>query len=83
MKKEDYHIMKKTYEKPFAQKVAFSYQDQVMAQSGSTGHWNNRDNTGHCQQYVTGCNHAWHVLGGISTAGLNDCEKYPGVDPIG
>lgn len=82
MKKEDYHIMKKTYEKPFAQKVAFSYQDQVMAQSGHTGQIYNRDNTGHCQAWAAGCNYAWRVQGGISTAGLDDCAYYPGTDPV-
>ena len=84
MKKEDYHIMKKTYEKPFAQKVAFSYQDQVMAQSGShAGTMYNRDNTGHCQSSAVGCNYLWRVQGGISIADLNDCAHYPGIEPIG
>ena len=76
--------MKKTYEKPFAQKVAFSYQDQVTAESGGhVGQAYNRDHTGHCQQYVEACNQAWNVQGGISIAGLNDCDFHPGVDPIG
>ena len=78
MKKEDYYIMKKTYEKPFAQKVAFSYQDQVMAQSAPTGQIYNRDDTGHCQHTNPGCNHIWHVNGGISTASMDDCELYLG-----
>lgn len=80
MKKEDYHIMKKTYEKPFAQKVAFSYQDQVMAESGGhhVGQMYSKDKTGMCQVDYTGCNHIWHTQGGISLAGMNDCEYYPG-----
>lgn len=76
--------MKKTYNKPFAQKIAFSYQDQVMATSGYTGGIYNRDNTGNCQQYETGCNYAWRVNGGggVSTASLDDCSFYPNHPPI-
>ena len=80
MKKEDYHIMKKTYEKPFAQKVAFSYQDQVMAQSGGyhLGSNSNRDNTNMCQYAYNaylGCNHMYNVQPGISIATLDNCER--------
>ena len=74
--------MKKAYDKPFAQKVAFSYQDQVMATSGYTGGIYNRDNTGNCQQYVPGCNKHWYT-GGVAPLSLNDCSDFPGVDPIG
>ena len=79
MKKEDYYIMKKTYEKPFAQKVAFSYQDQVMAQSGGhIGQEGNRDHTGMCQfEYGKACNHIYNVQAGISIATLDNCEYHP------
>lgn len=70
--------MKKTYEKPFAQKVAFSYQDQVMAQSGHIGQINNKDNTGHCQHTNSDCNYIWYVNGGISIASMDDCKLYLG-----
>ena len=71
--------MKKTYEKPFAQKVAFSYQDQVTAESGGhVGQIYNRDHTGHCQHTNPGCNDIWHVNGGISIASMDDCKIYLG-----
>ncbi len=74
--------MKKAYDKPFAQKVAFSYQDQVMATSGYTGGIYNRDNTGNCQQYETGCNKAWYITREVAPLSLFDCSEYPGTKPV-
>lgn len=75
--------MKKTYDKPFAKKVAFSYQDQVMATSGGhIGGAYNRDNTGNCQQYKAGCNKAWYTTGEVAPLSLVDCSEDPGFDPV-
>lgn len=72
--------MKKAYDKPYAQKVAFSYQDQVVAVSGGTGNINNRDNTAKCQ-FMTygGCNKYWTPAGASQAAlfSLTDCAEAP------
>lgn len=66
--------MKKMYEKPFAKKVAFSYEDQVVAASGNyEGNVNNRDNTGSCQFTASDCNYFWNSV----SRSMNDCTTNP------
>ncbi len=64
--------MKSIYEKPFAEKVEFRFEKQVVAASGDfTGGEGNRDNTGVCQFVAgAGCNFIYYS----KTRGLNDCE---------
>lgn len=70
--------MKKDYAKPYAKKVLFAYEDQVMAMSGGEGTLNNRDQTDKCQFRTWGvCNKYWTPAGAIATYGLTDCTEFP------
>lgn len=48
--------MKKTYEAPSIEKIAFQYRDQVVAASGGGHtcviHWNQQANTNECSSVV-------------------------------
>lgn len=73
--------MKKAYQEPFAQKIVFSYQNQVVAASTNynNGSENNRDNTGKCQQQSYGCNWTWCTGNtvAVSSYSLTDCQELP------
>lgn len=68
--------MKSIYEKPFAEKVEFRFEKQVVAASGDyPGSEGNRDDTDVCQwQRGTGCN----IIQYSKTRWLYDCDQ-----PIG
>ena len=71
--------MKKMYEKPFAKKVAFSYEDQVVAASGDyQGGEKNKDNTQKCQFQVDACNRFWTpAAASVAMFSLTDCDENP------
>ena len=72
--------MKRIYSKPVARRVAFSYQEQVMAQSGyNNGDISNRDDTKKCQFFSGTCNTAWNVntASSASLFSLDDCLLPP------
>lgn len=72
--------MKKNYDKPFAQKVAFSYEDQVVALSDPfSGGKYNRDDTKECQFWEVACNTYFNPAQtrGASTFSMYDCDKLP------
>lgn len=65
--------MKRAYNKPYARKVEFSYEDQVVVASGyHSGGISNRDDTKTCQ-FWGACNVYWNVAS-TSTYSLNDCK---------
>lgn len=73
--------MKKDYRKPYAKKVAFSYEDHVTAQSGYFGGGiQNREDTQMCQFWGP-CNFYWDVeiKSRISTFDLKNCttDQFP------
>lgn len=49
--------MKKNYEKPMVNRVNFSYEEQIVAESGAggKGQMNNNDNSDNCNWMVTNC----------------------------
>ena len=65
--------MKKLYEQPRAEMVEFSFQDQVVAQTGHDGGMYNRDDTDHCQFTWATCNYFWNPV----TRDMDDCSALP------
>lgn len=58
--------MKKAYSKPVATKIAFSYQEQIVASQGLGGQWEKNCGSGLCEHLQTnGC--SWQTPG---TAGV-------------
>lgn len=72
--------MRKSYSKPMAKKVEFSYQDKVVANSPGTGQGNvlNDDNNPLCQFHVEGCTRFWTVkISNTSLFALDTCQENP------
>lgn len=70
--------MKKVYDKPFAQKVEFSYENQIVVASNNfVGDVSNPDNSGKCQQLSSSCNILWKASYGTSTYNLDTCWVNP------
>lgn len=58
--------MKKAYSKPVATKIAFSYQEQIVASQALGGQWEVMCGSGQCQHNdTTGCR--WTSPGTVGT----------------
>ena len=68
--------MKKSYSKPAARKIEFSYTNQVMAQSGQVADWGDPWDIKKCTwQIDSNCSVIFNKPSGVMTLGLDDCTN--------
>ena len=65
--------MKKSYSKPAARKIEFSYTNQVMAQSYPISNYADPWMADKCTYGDGNCSLVYNKPSGVMTAGLDDC----------